>query len=145
MKALPRIREGRAPFVSRGDSSGTYARELQLWQLAGVTPSWEGYYLAIAQGMGTALVVAYEKRGYVLTDRGTLLSYKGKAELEVMVEGDPRLFNAYGVIAVNPAVHPKVNHAAVMRFVDWMVSDVARAIISAYRIGGKALFIPAAR
>src|SRR5205807_9034189 len=114
-EALKRIRAAGSIFVSRGDRSGTHLRELQLWRAAGVEPKWEGYYLSIGQGMGTALIMAYEKRGYTLTDRGTYLAYLKKTDLQIMVEGDSRLNNPYSVIAVNPSRYPKINHAGAMK------------------------------
>lgn len=142
--ALKRIRDTNASFVSRGDKSGTHMRELSLWKAAGIEPKWSGYYLSIGQGMGTALIMADEKNGYVLSDRGTYIAYRGKTNLQVLVEGDKRLLNPYGVIAVNPARHPKVKHADAMKFIDWLVSKEGQDLIAAYKISGDQLFFPAA-
>jgi tungstate transport system substrate-binding protein len=92
--------------------------------------------------MGTALIMAYEKNGYVLSDRGTYLAYRGKTNLQVLVEGDKRLFNPYGVIAVNPTRHPKVNYADAVKFIDWLVSKEGQDLIAAYKIDGAQLFFP---
>jgi tungstate transport system substrate-binding protein len=118
-------------------------RELQLWRAAGVEPKWDGYYLSIGQGMGTALVMAFEKRGYTLTDRGTYLAYRGRVALQVLVEGDARLHNPYGVIAVNPERHPRVNHAGALQLIAWLTSEEGRAAIAAFRVDGEQLFFPA--
>ncbi len=142
-QALRQIREAGAAFVSRGDQSGTHMRELQLWRAAGVEPKWDGYYLSIGQGMGTALVMAFEKRGYTLTDRGTYLAYRGRVALQVLVEGDARLHNPYGVIAVNPERHPRVNHAGALQLIAWLTSEEGRAAIAAFRVDGEQLFFPA--
>ena len=144
-EALKRIRDTNAAFVSRGDRSGTHMRELSLWKAAGIEPKWAGYYLSIGQGMGTALIMAYEKKGYVLSDRGTYLAYRGKNNLQVLVEGDKRLFNPYGVIAVSPSRHPKVNYASAMKLIDWLVSKEGQDLIGAYKIGGAQLFFPMAK
>ncbi|MCX7152331.1 MAG: substrate-binding domain-containing protein [Proteobacteria bacterium] len=144
-EALKRIRDTNAAFVSRGDKSGTHMRELSLWKAADIEPKWAGYYLSIGQGMGTALIMAYEKKGYVLSDRGTYIAYQGKINLQVLVEGDKRLLNPYGVIAVNPARHPKVKYNDAMKFIDWLVSKEGQDLIAAYKIGGSQLFFPMAR
>jgi tungstate transport system substrate-binding protein len=144
-EALKRIRAAGAAFVSRGDQSGTHLRELSLWRAAGVEPKWEGYYLSIGQGMGTALIMTYEKRGYTLSDRGTYLAYRGKTDLEIMVEGDKRLHNPYSLIAVNPARHPKINHSGAMKLIDWMTGPEGQKAIADFKIGGAQLFFPAAK
>ncbi len=142
--ALKRIRDANAAFVSRGDQSGTHIRELSLWKAVGIEPTWAGYYLSIGQGMGTALIMAFEKHGYVLADRGTYIAYKDKVDLQVLVEGDQRLLNPYGVIAVNPARYGKVNHAAATRFIDWLVSKEGQDLIAGYKIKGRQMFFPMA-
>jgi tungstate transport system substrate-binding protein len=144
-EALKRIRDAGSAFVSRGDRSGTHLRELQLWRATGVEPKWEGYYLSIGQGMGTALIMAYEKRGYALTDRGTYLAYLKKTDLQVMVEGDSRLNNPYSVIAVNPSRQPRINHAGAMKLIDWLTADEGQRAIAEYKVGGAQLFFPSAK
>lgn len=143
--ALRRIRVAGANFVSRGDQSGTHIRELELWKAAGVEPTWTGYYLSIGQGMGTALMMAFEKHGYVLSDRGTFLAYRGKLDLQLMVEGDKRLLNPYGVIAVNPARYPKVNYAGAMELINWLTSPEGQQLIAGFKANGAQLFFPSAR
>jgi len=139
--ALRRIADAKAPFVSRGDDSGTHKKELGLWEASGTIP--EGsWYMPAGQGMGAVLTLADEKESYTLSDRGTWLAYRGKLDLEVLVEGDPRLFNPYGVIAVNPERHPHVQHEATMEFIDWLTSPEAQGIIGGFRRNGELLFHP---
>jgi tungstate transport system substrate-binding protein len=142
--ALQAISKSEAPFVSRGDKSGTHAAELALWKQAsldpaGVRPAW---YREIGQGMGAALNTAGAMGAYVLSDRGTWISFKNKADLEIVVEGDQRLFNQYGVILVNPAKHPSVKKDLGQAFIDWLVSSAGQDAIRAYRIDGQQLFFP---
>jgi tungstate transport system substrate-binding protein len=142
--ALRRIAEARAPFVSRGDRSGTHAAELRLWQIAGTDPvTGRGqWYREVGQGMGPALNTAAAQNAYILADRGTWLSFRNRQELRILVEGDERLFNQYGVIPVNPQRHPHVNAAGARRFADWLVSPAGQAAIVAYRVNGEPLFFP---
>jgi tungstate transport system substrate-binding protein len=128
-------------FVSRGDKSGTHIKELELWQSAGIEPKGE-WYLEIGQGMEAALLVADERQGYVLADRGTYLATKDKIELVILSEGDPRLFNPYGIIAVNPAVHPHVKYMEAMQLIAWMTSIEGQKIIGEYKQQGEVLFFP---
>ncbi|MBP8717738.1 MAG: substrate-binding domain-containing protein [Atribacterota bacterium] len=128
-------------FVSRGDKSGTHIKELELWQSAGIEPQGE-WYLEIGQGMEAALLVADERQGYVLADRGTYLATKDKIELVILSEGDPRLFNPYGIIAVNPAVHPHVKYMEAMQLIAWMTSLEGQKIIGEYKQHGEVLFFP---
>jgi tungstate transport system substrate-binding protein len=142
--ALRRIAEARAPFISRGDRSGTHAAELRLWQLAGVDPAaGRGqWYREVGQGMGPALNTAAAQNAYVLTDRGTWLSFRNRQELRVLVEGDARLFNQYGVMLVNPQRHPHVKAADGQRFIDWILSPAGQQAIASFRINGDQLFFP---
>ncbi len=142
--ALRRIAEARAPFISRGDRSGTHAAELRLWQLAGVDPvAGRGqWYREVGQGMGPALNTAAAQGAYILTDRGTWLSFRNRQDQRVLVEGDTRLFNQYGVMLVNPRRHPHVKAADGQRFIDWIVSPAGQAAIAGYRIHGEQLFFP---
>ena len=142
--ALQAISKSEAAFVSRGDKSGTHAAELALWKQAsldpaGVRPAW---YREIGQGMGAALNTAGAMGAYVLSDRGTWISFKNKADLEIAVEGDQRLFNQYGVILVNPAKHPSVKKDLGQAFIDWLVSSEGQDAIRAYKIDGQQLFFP---
>jgi tungstate transport system substrate-binding protein len=139
--ALKRIAAANAPFVSRGDRSGTHAAELRFWSQS-QAPAKGGGYRECGCGMGPALNIAASERAYVLADRGTWLSFRNKAGLAVLVEGDSRLFNQYGAIVVNPARHPHVRAAAAQRFVDWLLSPAGQGAIAAYRINGQQLFFP---
>lgn len=143
-EALRRIAAARAPFVSRGDRSGTHAAELRLWGQAGINPG-DGrgqWYREIGQGMGPALNTAAAQNAYLLADRGTWLSFRNRQELKILVEGDARLFNQYGVMLVNPQRHAHVKAADGQRFVDWILSPAGQAAIASYRINGEQLFFP---
>ena len=143
--ALRKLAANRAaPFISRGDKSGTHAAELRYWQAAGVAaPSALGAaYRECGCGMGPALNMAAASNAYVLTDRGTWLAFRNRAELEVLVQGDRRLFNQYGVMVVNPARHPHVKKESAQAFADWLVSPAGQAAIASYRVGGEQLFFP---
>ena len=142
--ALKAIQAKAAPFVSRGDKSGTHSAELALWKAAGIDiAATKGpWYREIGQGMGAALNTAGSMNGYVLSDRGTWLSFKNRGELEIAVEGDRRLFNQYGVMLVNPEKHPNVKKEFGQTFVDWLVSAEGQAAIAAYKIEGQQLFFP---
>lgn len=146
-EALKRIHSSRAPFVSRGDKSGTHAAELRLWKIAGLYPaSGKGtWYRETGAGMGPSLNTAAAMGAYVLADRGTWLSFRNRADLAILVEGDERLFNQYGVMLVNPARHPHVKREPAQRFIDWLVSPEGQAAIAGYRIEGQALFFPNAK
>ncbi|MDO8371895.1 MAG: extracellular solute-binding protein [Polaromonas sp.] len=142
VEALKKISAANAPFVSRGDKSGTHAAELRYWKDAGVdSPQFAGYK-ACGCGMGPALNIAASSGAYVMADRGTWLAFKNRADLAVLVEGDSRLFNQYGVMVVNPAKHPKVKQAEAQKFVDWVISPAGQAAIASYKIGGEQLFFP---
>ncbi len=137
--ALAKIASAKAPFVSRGDDSGTHTREKQLWKAAGIAPSGD-WYLEAGRGMGEVITMATERRGYTLSDRGTYLAYKPKTDLIIAVEGDPGLFNPYGVIMVNPQKHPHVKRDLAGKFLDYLVSDQGKALIRGFRAGGEQLF-----
>lgn len=143
-EALRRIAEARAPFISRGDRSGTHAAELRLWQLAGVDPvaGRGAWYREVGQGMGPALNTAAAQNAYLLADRGTWLNFRNRQELRILLEGDSRLFNQYGVMVVNAQRHPHVKLADAQRFADWLVSPAGQRAIAAYRINGEPLFFP---
>ena len=141
---LKRIAQAKAPFASRGDKSGTHSAELRLWKQAGVDPqqgkgSW---YRETGSGMGPTLNTASGMNAYALTDRGTWLSFKNRGELGILVEGDRRLFNQYGVMLVNPAKHPHVKKAEGMAFINWVTSPEGQKAIADYKIGGEQLFFP---
>jgi tungstate transport system substrate-binding protein len=144
--ALRKVAAAGAPFISRGDKSGTHAAELRYWKAAEIDVEANNNkpkgYQACGCGMGPALNIAASASGYALADRGTWLNFKNRGELAIVVEGDPRLFNPYGVIAVNPAKHPHVKAALAQQFVDWVLSPAGQASIAGYRIGGEQVFFP---
>jgi tungstate transport system substrate-binding protein len=141
---LKKLAAGSAPFISRGDKSGTHAAELRLWKQAGVdlAAAKPAGYKECGCGMGPALNMGSSMNGYVLTDRGTWLSFKNRGDLVVLVEGDKSLFNQYGVMVVNPARHPHVKSEMAQAFADWVVSAAGQAAIAGYRIDGEQLFFP---
>jgi tungstate transport system substrate-binding protein len=143
-EALRRIAAARAPFISRGDRSGTHAAELRLWQLAGIDPaSGRGqWYREVGQGMGPALNTAAAQGAYILADRGTWLSFRNRQDQRILIEGDSRLFNQYGVMLVNAQRHAHVKAADGQRFIDWLLSAAGQAAIASYRINGEQLFFP---
>ena len=145
--ALKKLAGSTQPFVSRGDKSGTHAAELRLWKAAGVdlAAAKPAGYKECGCGMGPALNMASSLNGYVLTDRGTWLSFKNRGELGIIVEGDTKLFNQYGVILINPAKHPHVKQADGQKFIDWVVSPDGQKAIADYKIGGEQLFFPNAK
>jgi len=142
--ALRKIAAAKAPFISRGDRSGTHEAELRLWKIAGIDiAAGKGdWYREIGQGMGPALNMASSSSAYLLSDRGTWLSFKNKGDLAILTEGDKRLFNQYGVMLVNPAKHPNVKAVDGQAFVDWLVSPKGQQTIAGYKVGGEQLFFP---
>ncbi len=142
--ALQKLAASGGAFVSRGDKSGTHAAELRYWKAAGtdIATAKPAGYKECGCGMGPALNMAASTGAYVLADRGTWLSFKNRADLAVLVEGDKRLFNQYGVMVVNPAKHPHVKLALAQQFADWVVSPAGQAAIASYKIGGEQLFFP---
>jgi len=142
--ALQAIKMKGAPFVSRGDRSGTHIAELKLWKGAGIDIAKDHgpWYKEIGQGMGAALNMASASNSYVLSDRGTWLAFKNRGDLAVLVEGDKRLFNQYGVMLVNPAKHPAVKKEAGQRFIDWLISPEGQGAIAGFKINGQQLFYP---
>jgi len=145
--ALGKLAEANAPFVSRGDKSGTHAAELRYWKAAGVEAPAQRFanYKECGCGMGPALNIASSSNAYVLSDRGTWLSFKNRGDLGILVQGDKKLFNQYGVIVVNPEKHPHVKRDAAQRFADWVVSPAGQQAIAAYKVGGEQLFFPNAQ
>jgi tungstate transport system substrate-binding protein len=144
--ALQTIQDKAAPFVSRGDKSGTHSAELGLWKQAGIDiAAIKGpWYREIGQGMGAALNTAQAMDGYVLSDRGTWISFKNRGNLEIVVEGDKRLFNQYGAMLINPAKYPSVKKELGQAFIDWLVSQEGQAAIAGYKIKGQQLFFAGA-
>ena len=142
VEALKKIAAANAEFISRGDKSGTHAAELRFWKLADLADKQGSGYKSCGCGMGPALNMASSSNAYVLTDRGTWLNFKNRGDLKVLVEGDQRLFNQYGVMLVNPAKHPHVKAAEGQKFVDWVTSATGQGAIASYKIGGEQLFFP---
>lgn len=142
--AFARIAAGGSRFVSRGDESGTHEMEKSYWKSAGIEPR-GAWYVSAGQGMGPVLTMAGELGGYALTDRATFAAYRDRTGLAVMVEGDPRMFNPYGVIVVNPKRYPTLNHAGAMAFADWLTSAQGQAAIAAFKINGVQMFFPDAK
>ena len=144
--ALKKLKSSNASFISRGDKSGTQAAELRYWKLASIeTPADKpafSNYKACGCGMGPAMNIASSSGAYVLADRGTWLAFKNRADLQVLVQGDARLFNQYGVLAIDPAKHPRTNLVGAQKFVDWVVSPAGQGVIASYKIGGEQLFFP---
>ena len=142
--ALKKLAGSQQPVVSRGDKSGTHAAELRLWKAAGIdiATAKPAGYKECGCGMGPALNMGSALDGYVLTDRGTWLSFKNRGNLVILVEGDKSLFNQYGVMVVNPAVFPHVKAALGQQFADWLVSSAGQSAIASYKIGGEQLFFP---
>ena len=144
LEAFRRIRTAQAPFVSRGDRSGTHFAELEIWKAAGVDIAKDKgpWYRDTGQGMGPALNTASGMNAYILADRGTWLSFKNRGDLGILVEGDKRLFNQYGIMLVNPAKHPSVKKELGQAFIDWVVSPEGQNTIASYKINGEQLFFP---
>jgi len=142
--ALKTIKAKEAAFISRGDRSGTHSAELALWKAAGIEIEKDhgAWYKSIGQGMGAALNTASASNAYVLADRGTWLSFRNRGELDIVVEGDNRLFNQYGVILVNPEKHPHVKKELGQQFIDWLLSTDGQKAIADYKINGQQLFFP---
>ncbi len=142
VEALKKVSAANGKFISRGDKSGTHAAELRFWGQAGLTDKMGSGYQSCGCGMGPALNIASSGGAYVLADRGTWLNFKNRGDLVVLVEGDNKLFNQYGVMLVNPAKHPQVKVTEGQKFVDWIVSAPGQAAIAGYKIGGEQLFFP---
>jgi tungstate transport system substrate-binding protein len=144
VQAFRKIKTMQAPCVSRGDRSGTHFAELELWKAAGIDVVKDNgwWYRETGQGMGSALNTASAMNAYILADRGTWLSFKNRGELMVVVEGDKRLFNQYGIILVNPAKHPNVKRELGQQFIDWVLSAEGQQAIAAFKVSGEQLFFP---
>lgn len=145
VEALKELASDNAGFVSRGDKSGTHSAELRYWKEAGVADKQGSGYKACGCGMGPALNIASSENAYVLSDRGTWLNFKNRGDLVILVEGDEKLFNQYGVMVVNPEKHPHVKAAEAQKFVDWVISEDGQNAIASYKIGGEQLFFPNAK
>lgn len=139
--ALSRIASKNAIFISRGDESGTHQKEKEVWKSAGITPMGK-WYVEAGQGMGEVINMATERQGYALADRGTYVAYKKKTDLVTLFEGDKRLFNPYGVIAINPKRHPHVKYDLAMKLIEFLTSKEGQGIISNFKVNGEQLFFP---
>ncbi|OPL08809.1 MAG: hypothetical protein AVO33_09170 [delta proteobacterium ML8_F1] len=142
LSGLKAINDTRSGFVSRGDDSGTHRMEQRLWETAGIDTSSEAWYLSVGQGMGDTLNMASEVQGYAMTDRGTYVAMKDNLDLVIVLEGDARLFNQYGVMAVSPERHPEVKYDDAMMYVDFLMSEEGQNLIGSYQVNGETLFFP---
>ena len=142
-KAFTRIAINKIDFISRGDDSGTHKKEIYLWQMAHIIPKGK-WYNSVGQGMGSTLQIANEKQAYTLADRGTYLAYKDKIDLKIIFEGNQSLYNPYGIIAVNPALHKHANYENAMLLIGWITSIKGQEIIRNFKIRGETLFKPLA-
>jgi tungstate transport system substrate-binding protein len=140
-EVLKRVHSAGQPFISRGDDSGTHKRERILWQSSGKSPG-GSWYREVGQGMGKTLQIANEVDGYTMTDRGTWLAYESHLDIELLFEGDPPLFNPYGIIAVNPERHNHVNYKGASKLISWITSPPAQKMIGEFKIRGEQLFVP---
>ena len=147
LTAFGKIAEAKAVFASRGDNSGTYKKEMSLWKAAGLDPAKASgkWYRETGSGMGATLNVGVGMSAYVMTDRGTWISFKNKAGLKILVEGDDKLFNQYGVTLVNPKMHAKVKTHEGQAFIDWIIGEEGQKAIAGYKLGGQQLFFPNAQ
>lgn len=141
VEAFKLLAKGKAPFISRGDDSGTNKKEKQLWKAAGIEPKGP-WYIEAGQGMGAVLQMAFDKKGYTLADRGTFIAYEKKIDLKILFQGDKGLFNPYGVIAVNPEKHPGVKYDLAKKFIAFVTGPEGQKIIGDYKIDGKQVFFP---
>jgi len=141
IEAFKLLAEGKADFISRGDNSGTDQLEKQLWKMAGIAPKGK-WYIEAGQGMGAVLQMAYDKQAYTLTDRGTYIAHEGKIDLPILLESDKALFNPYGIIAVNPKKHPKVQYDLAKKFIEYLAGSEGQKIIADFKVNGKRLFFP---
>jgi len=145
VEGFRRMAAGTTPFISRGDKSGTNSAELRFWKEANIDPKAWASYKEAGAGMGPTLNMAAAMGGYTLSDRGTWLSFKNRQDLEIVLAGDKRLFNPYGVMLVNPAKYPNVKKEAGMKFINWITSREGQETIAAYKINGEQLFFPSAK
>lgn len=146
--AMKNISNGKTKFISRGDNSGTDQMEKTYWQKAGIPQAsvdQAKWYLAAGQGMGEVLMMAGEMRAYTLTDRGTYISYRERIDLPILLEGDERMFNPYGIIAVNPEKYPDINYKHAMSLINWITSEEGQRLIASFKVNGEQLFMPSAK
>lgn len=146
--AMKKIADGKSKFISRGDNSGTDQMEKAYWKLAGIPQDQINkakWYLAAGQGMGEVLMMAGEMRAYTLTDRGTYIGYRERIGLPILVEGDDRMFNPYGIIAVNPEKYPDINYKHALQLIEWITSEKGQQLIALFKVNGEQLFMPSAK
>jgi tungstate transport system substrate-binding protein len=141
IEVLRKIRDSKSMFISRGDDSGTHKKESSLWQSIGYSPQGD-WYKSVGQGMGKVIQIANELGAYTMTDRGTWLAYQSKSNLELLYQGDPPLFNPYGIIAVNPEKHSHVNQTGADKLINWLTSKKGQRLIAEFSVAGERLFIP---
>lgn len=144
VEAMKKIHQAKSKFISRGDESGTHKMELGLWKLASIDANGP-WYVSAGQGMGEVLTIAAQMEGYTLTDRATYSAYRSKTGLEILVAGDTKLFNPYGVMAVNPQKYSAVNSAGATQFIEWLTSSEGQNRIADFKINGEQLFFPNAK
>lgn len=144
LESMQKIHAAKTKFISRGDESGTHKMELGLWKAASIEAKGP-WYVSAGQGMGEVLTMAAQLEGYTLTDRATYSAYRSKTGLEILVSGDPKLFNPYGVMAVNPQKYPDVNFAGATRFIEWLTSEEGQSRVANFNINGEQLFFPSAK
>jgi len=145
LAAMKSIANAKWKFVSRGDDSGTEQMEKSYWKALDINPAGQPWYFSAGQGMGEVLMMSGEMRAYTLSDRGTWITYRDKIGLPILVQGDPRMFNPYGIIAVNPKRYPSTNYQGAKALIDWMTSAEGQKLIADFKVGGEQLFIPDAR
>ncbi len=143
--AMKKISMSGARFISRGDDSGTDKMEKAYWKAAGIEPKGQPWHVSAGLGMGEVLTMAAEMQGYTLSDRATYGAYRAKTGLEVLVQGDPKMFNPYGVIAVNPNKYPDINYPGAMAFIEWLTSEEGQGLIAGFKVNGERLFFPDAK
>lgn len=147
ISAMKKIAGSKSTFVSRGDESGTHLMENSFWKIAGIKPTeinQTHWYFSAGQGMGEVLMMSGEMRAYTLTDRGTYISYRDRVSLPILVEGDARMFNPYGIIAVNPKKYPDVNYKGATALINWITSKEGQQLIASFKVNGEQLFVPSA-
>jgi tungstate transport system substrate-binding protein len=145
LAAMKNIAGAKWKFVSRGDDSGTDQMEKSYWNSLGIQPAGQRWYYSAGQGMGEVLMMSGEMRAYTLTDRGTYIAYRDKIGLPILMQGDARMFNPYGIIAVNPKKYPKTNFTGAMQMIEWMTSPEGQKLIADFKVGGEQLFYPAVK
>jgi tungstate transport system substrate-binding protein len=142
VNAMKKIASSKSRFVSRGDESGTHIMEKGYWKAIGINPEKSGWYFSVGQGMGEVLQMSGEMRAYTLTDRGTYIAYRDRIDLPILVKGDKRMFNPYGMMAVNPKKYPDINYDGAMALINWMTSKEGQNLIASFKVGGEQLFTP---